>query len=110
MAVAKTKNYEAYSIGRRKSSVARVYLLKGTGKITINHREFQEYFKKGTNQYQVKQPLELLGVSDKYDIRVNVQGGGTTGQAGAVRLGIARSLDKLVADSHTLLKTAGFLT
>ena len=103
--------YLAQAVGRRKTSVARVYLKEGSGKITINKRPFEDYFPKATSRYVVEQPLKLLEVSDKYDININVKGGGTTGQSGAIRLGIARILAAInnAADRPTL-KTAGFLT
>jgi small subunit ribosomal protein S9 len=108
--MAKAKTYDTFSVGRRKSSVARVYLAKGSGKITVNKRPVENYFPKSTDQYVVNQPLELLQVKDNYDFNVNVAGGGTTGQAGAVRLGIARALLKMNANFRTELKKAGFLT
>lgn len=110
MATAKAKTYKAHAIGRRKSSVARVYLSEGSGKITVNKREYKEYFPKATNRYVVNQPLNLLSVEDKYDININVKGGGTTGQSGAIRLGIARALMALDPAVRTELKAAGFLT
>lgn len=106
----KGKTYNAQALGRRKCSVARVYIASGTGKITINRKELQTYFDKATNRYVVNQPLQLLKLTDKYDILVNVKGGGTTGQAGAVRLGIARALLKLDPAVRGDLKKAGFLT
>jgi small subunit ribosomal protein S9 len=106
----KTKTYDTHAVGRRKSSVARVYLIAGSGKIKVNKRELTDYFGKATCRYIVNQPLELLKVQDKYDIIVNVKGGGTTGQAGAIRHGIARALVTLDGDSRPELKTAGFLT
>lgn len=108
--MSKGKTYEAQSVGRRKSSIARVYISKGTGKILVNKRDFREYFHKSTCQYVVKQPLKLVELSDKYDIMINVTGGGTTGQAGAVRLGIARALEKVNPELRKDLKQAGFLT
>ena len=108
--MAKSKTYDANAVGRRKSSVARVYVSKGTGKILINKRDFKEYFPKSTSRYVVNQPLNLLKLSDKYDILVNVRGGGSTGQAGAIRLGIARAILKLDPSSRKDLKEAGFLT
>lgn len=108
--MAKGKTYDSHTIGRRKSSVARVYLGAGKGIITINKRELKDYFPKGTSQYVVNQPLNLLKVADKYDININVKGGGTTGQAGACRLGIARALLKLDPTIRGELKKAGFLT
>ena len=98
------------AIGRRKSSVARVYLSEGTGKITINKRELENYFPSAILQYVVKQPLALLGVEGKYDIKVNLYGGGFTGQSQALRLAIARALVKLNAEDKKTLKDEGFLT
>ncbi len=108
--MAKAKTYEIHAIGRRKTSVARVYLSKGSGKIIVNQRELKDYFKKETSQYVVNQPLQLLKMEDKYDINVNVTGGGITGQAGAVRLGISRALLKIDVALRPELKKAGFLT
>ena len=98
------------AIGRRKSSVARVYLSEGTGKITINKRELENYFPSAILQYVVKQPLTLLGVEGKYDIKVNLYGGGFTGQSQALRLAIARALVKMNAEDKKTLKDEGFLT
>ncbi|MBQ5981373.1 MAG: 30S ribosomal protein S9 [Prevotella sp.] len=98
------------AIGRRKSSVARVYLSEGTGKITINKRELENYFPSAILQYVVKQPLALLGAEGKYDIKVNLYGGGFTGQSQALRLAIARALVKLNAEDKKTLKDEGFLT
>ncbi len=106
----KGKSYLAHAVGRRKSSVARVYVAQGTGKITVNKRELKEYFPKATSRYVVNQPLNLLKLSDKYDIFINVCGGGTTGQSGAARLGIARAILTLDPNSRAELKKAGFLT
>ncbi len=106
----KAKTYETHSIGRRKASVARVYVSKGDGKIIVNHRELADYFPKATDRYIVNQPLTLLKVADKYDLNVNVDGGGTTGQAGAIRLGIARALVELDKTIRPELKKAGFLS
>jgi len=99
-----------YGTGRRKSAVARVYLLPGKGTITINKRGIDDYFGLETLKLIVRQPLELTGTLAKFDIRVNVFGGGFTGQAGAIRHGISRAL--LIADSdfRQPLKRAGFLT
>ncbi len=111
MATAKQgKTYTAHAIGRRKSSVARVYISEGSGKIKVNKREYKEYFPKATNRYVVNQPLNLLSVEDKYDITINVKGGGTTGQSGAIRLGIARALMAIDPSKRAELKAAGFLT
>ena len=99
-----------YGTGRRKSSIARVYLVPGTGKITINKRSIDEYFGLETLKVIVRQPLVATETLDKYDVIVNVHGGGTTGQAGAIRHGISRALLKADADFRPVLKTAGFLT
>jgi small subunit ribosomal protein S9 len=97
--------------GRRKSSVARVRVLEnGKGAITINEKPLEEYFSLGTLQYIVKQPLVLLGLEEKVDVLVNVQGGGLTGQAGAIRHAIARGLVKVNEQYKDELKKAGFLT
>ncbi|MBR5441130.1 MAG: 30S ribosomal protein S9 [Prevotella sp.] len=98
------------AVGRRKSSVARVYLTEGTGKIVINKRELEQYFPSGILQYVVKQPLQLLGVEGKYDIKANLDGGGFTGQSQALRMAIARALVKINADDKKALKDQGFLT
>jgi small subunit ribosomal protein S9 len=108
--MAKSKTYLQHAVGRRKSSVARVYMAKGTGKITVNKREFSEYFPKATSRYVVNQPASLLDVSDKFDFNINVCGGGTTGQAGAIRLAISRALIKQTPELRGELKNAGFLT
>jgi small subunit ribosomal protein S9 len=98
------------SVGRRKASVARVYLKEGKGNITINKRDYKEYFPLGTLQYKVTQPLELLEVNGNFDIMINVAGGGYNGQAEAIRLGIARCLVKLNEDDKAALRAAGFMT
>ena len=98
------------AVGRRKSSVARVYLTEGTGKIVINKRELEKYFPSGILQYVVKQPLQLLGVEEKYDIKANLDGGGFTGQSQALRMAIARALVKVNAEDKKALKDKGFLT
>lgn len=98
------------AIGRRKSSIARVYLTEGTGKITINKKDLEVYFPSAILQYVVKQPLQLLGVEGKYDIKANLDGGGFTGQSQALRLGIARALVKINAEDKKTLKGNGFLT
>lgn len=99
-----------YGTGRRKSSVARVYLVPGNGKITINKTDMEEYFGLDTLKLIVKQPLELTGTADKFDVLVNVKGGGTTGQAGAIRHGISRALLEADEELRPALKKAGFLT
>ena len=98
------------AIGRRKSAIARVYLTEGTGKIVINKVELDKYFPSAILQYVVKQPLELLEVEGKYDIKANLDGGGFTGQSQALRLAIARALVKINAEDKKTLKDAGFLT
>ncbi len=99
-----------YGTGRRKSSVARVYLVAGTGKITINKRTIDDYFGLETLKLVVRQPLVLTESIDKFDVLVNVRGGGFTGQAGAIRHGISRALLQADADYRPALKKAGFLT
>ena len=99
-----------YGTGRRKSSVARVYLVPGTGKVTINKRDMDEYFGLDTLKVIVRQPLVATETADKFDVLVNVRGGGYTGQAGAIRHGIARALLNVDADYRPVLKSAGFLT
>lgn len=99
-----------YGTGRRKSSVARVYLLPGKGRITINKRDIDEYFGLETLKLIVRQPLDLTGMLAKFDIKVNVFGGGFTGQAGAIRHGISRALLEADDDFRQPLKKAGFLT
>ena len=98
------------ALGRRKSAVARVYVSEGTGKITINKRDLAEYFPSTILQYVVKQPLSTLGVEEEYDIKVNVYGGGITGQSQALRLAIARALVKINADDKKALRAEGFMT
>lgn len=98
------------ALGRRKSSVARIYVSEGTGKITINKKDLTEYFPSPILQYVVKQPLVTLGVEDKYDIKVNMFGGGFTGQSQALRLAIARALVKIDGDVKKQLRAAGFIT
>jgi small subunit ribosomal protein S9 len=98
------------AIGRRKAAVARIYLSDGKGKITVNDRDYKEYFGAETLQYVVTQPLILLNVADKYDIKVNLDGGGVKGQAEALRLGITRALIKIDAEYKPKLKASGFIT
>ena len=95
------------AIGRRKSSIARVYVTEGTGKITINKKDLEVYFPSAILQYVVKQPLNLLEVAEKYDIKANLDGGGFTGQSQALRLAIARALVKINEEDK---KDEGFLT
>lgn len=98
------------AIGRRKSAVARVYLTEGDGKITINKEDITKYFPSAILQYVVKQPLQLLGVEGKYDIKANLDGGGFTGQSQALRMAISRALVKINADDKKALRAQGFLT
>jgi small subunit ribosomal protein S9 len=98
------------SLGRRKSAVARVYLTPGKGNIVVNNRQCAEYFPTDILQYVVKQPLTLLGLEGTYDIKANLDGGGSTGQAEALRLGIARALIEIDPEYRPKLKQAGFLT
>ncbi len=99
-----------YGTGRRKSSVARVYLRPGTGKITINKRDLDEYFGLETLKTIVRQPLSATETVDKFDVFVNVSGGGFTGQAGAIKHGIARALLNVDEEYRPILKKAGYLT
>ena len=99
-----------YGTGRRKSSVARVYLVPGTGKVTINKKDMDEYFGYDTLKVIARQPLELTSTADKFDVLVNVHGGGYTGQVGAIRHGVARALLQADNDYRPVLKAAGFLT
>jgi len=96
--------------GRRKNAVARVRLIAGTGKFSVNDRDLSEYFGKKTLEMIVKQPFEITGTLGKYDLIARVHGGGTTGQAGALRMGIARALVKADESYRPALKRAGFLT
>ena len=99
-----------YSTGRRKSSTARVYMTKGSGTITINNRAIEEYFGRETLCTIVKQPLQVTDTLGKYDVLVNVNGGGISGQAGAVCHGVARALIVVNQELRAVLKKAGFLT
>ena len=99
-----------YGTGRRKKSIARVYLVPGTGNITVNKRSIDEYFGLETLKVIVRQPLVATENADKFDVLVNVRGGGYTGQAGAVRHGIARALLQADPEYRPILKKAGFLT
>ena len=103
-------NVQYYGTGRRKKSVARVRLVPGTGVITINMRDIDEYFGLETLKVVVKQPLETTGTVGKFDVIVTVNGGGFTGQAGAIRHGVARALLEVDEEYRTALKAAGYLT
>ena len=98
------------AIGRRKAAVARVYVQAGAGNIIINKKELAAYFPSSLLQFVVKQPLNEVGVAEQYDIKVNLKGGGYNGQAGALRLAIARALVKIDAENKAALRKAGFLT
>jgi small subunit ribosomal protein S9 len=98
------------ALGRRKTSVARVYLMKGSGKMTINKRDYKEFFPVAILQGKVEQPFNLTDTLGQYDIKVNVAGGGINGQAEAIRLGISRALVEVSGDFKTLLKAEGLMT
>ena len=104
------KNLQWSATGRRKSSVARVMFKKGKGNFMVNGRDFNEYFNRDTQKMIIRKPLELLNVDGEYYISVNVSGGGATCQAGAVRLGISRALEKINSDFRSELKSNGMLT
>jgi Ribosomal protein S9 len=99
-----------YGTGRRKKSIARVYVMPGTGKITINKRDMDDYFGLETLKLIVRQPLVATETLGKFDVKVNVRGGGTSGQAGAIRHGISRALLHADSEYRPILKKAGFLT
>jgi small subunit ribosomal protein S9 len=99
-----------HTIGRRKEAVARIYLSKGKGKITVNGKDFKEYFPIDTMQYKLEQPFKVSEVANKFDVKVNVDGGGTTGQAEAIRLAISRALCELDQENRPALKAEGLLT
>ena len=99
-----------YGTGRRKSATARVYLKPGSGQITVNKRTFEDYFQNETHRMIIRQPLQLTDSAGKYDVNINVDGGGIAGQAGAVRHGITLALIDLNVDFRTRLKKAGFVT
>ena len=108
--MAKKKDNKFYGTGRRKSSIARVYLVPGTGKVTINKRDMDDYFGLETLKLIVNQPFKATSTQGKFDVLVNVKGGGFTGQAGAIRHGIARALCVADPEYRPALKKAGFLT
>ena len=101
---------QTYATGRRKSSTARVYLSAGNGSITVNNRTLDQYFGRETARMVVRQPLTVAEVLDKVDVRISVIGGGNTGQASAIRLGIARALSIYDESLHTRMRKAGYLT
>jgi small subunit ribosomal protein S9 len=102
----------AYTIatGRRKTAIARIYMEPGTGAITVNGRDYAEYFPTKVRQYVVEQPMQLTGSTGQYDLKINVKGGGQTGQSEAIRLGISRALIQLNADIKPTLKALGLTT
>lgn len=108
--MAKKDNIVFYGTGRRKSSIARVRLIEGTGKITINRKDIDEFFGLETLKVIVRQPLTVTNTTSKYDVIVTVKGGGFTGQAGAIRHGIARALNEANSEYRPALKQNGFLT
>lgn len=110
MPKAKTDKIVFYGTGRRKSSIARVRLVEGKGTITINGKDIDEYLGQETLKVIVRQPLTATNTTDKYDVICTVQGGGFTGQAGAIRLGVARALLEANSEYRPILKSAGFLT
>ncbi|MES2485945.1 MAG: 30S ribosomal protein S9 [Bacteroidota bacterium] len=99
-----------HKIGRRKTAVARIYLSEGSGKITVNKKDLEVYFPTATLQYKVRQPLSLTNTVENYDVKVNVYGGGITGQAEAVRMAIARAMCEIDAENRLILKPEGLLT
>ena len=99
-----------HTIGRRKASVARIYMSKGKGKITVNGKDFKEYFPVDTMQVKLEQPFNITDVAGKFDVKVNVNGGGTTGQVEAIRLAISRALCELDPENRVSLKPEGMLT
>jgi small subunit ribosomal protein S9 len=99
-----------HKIGRRKTAVARIYLTEGSGKITVNKKELEVYFPTATLQYKVRQPLSMTNTVENFDVKVNVYGGGITGQAEAVRMAIARAMCEVDAENRSILKPEGLLT
>jgi small subunit ribosomal protein S9 len=109
MGLAKTVNGKIFATGRRKTSVARVQMIKGSGKIIVNGKPVDEYFPKGNYVMIINQPLQVCNFKNDFDIMINVHGGGLTGQAGAILHGIARALDELDNANHNALKANLFL-
>lgn len=99
-----------HSIGRRKASIARIYLKKGKGNITVNGKDFKDYFPVSTMQYKIEQPFKILSLDNTFDLNISVVGGGNTGQAEAIRLAISRALCDMDNENRTLLKSNGLLT
>ena len=99
-----------HTIGRRKASVARIYMTEGKGNITVNGKDFKDYFPVDTMQFKLEQPFNIADLAGKFDVKANVNGGGTTGQSEAIRLAISRALCKLSPDNRVTLKPEGMLT
>ena len=99
-----------HKIGRRKTSVARIYLSKGKDKYTVNGKDFKDYFPVSTMQYKIEQPFKILSIDNKFDLNISVVGGGNTGQAEAIRLAISRALCDVDSENRILLKSNGLLT
>jgi len=99
-----------HTIGRRKASVARIYMSEGKGNITVNGKDFKEYFPVDTMQFKLEQPFNIANLAGKFDVKANVNGGGTTGQSEAIRLAISRALCKLDSENRVTLKPEGMLT
>jgi small subunit ribosomal protein S9 len=99
-----------YATGKRKTAVARIYMKPGTGTIQVNKRNFDDYFTRDSLKMMIQQPLELVGKKDQFDIYINVRGGGISGQAGAIKHGIAKALVEFNEEFRPVLKRAGFLT
>ena len=99
-----------HTIGRRKASVARIYMSKGKGKITVNSKDFKDYFPIDTMQFKLEQPFKIANLLGKFDVKANVNGGGTTGQVEAIRLAISRALCELDTENRPVLKADGLLT
>ena len=99
-----------YATGKRKTSIAKVWLSKGSGKIMVNGKDFKDYFKRSNHQMQIQRPFEIINQQTDYDVKCKVSGGGLTGQAGAIRLGISRALNTINEDYRKIIKEKGFLT
>ncbi len=99
-----------HTIGRRKASVARIYITEGKGNITVNDKDYKEYFPVDTMQFKLEQPFNIADLAGKFDVKVNVNGGGTTGQAEAIRLAISRAICEMDAENRPALKAEGMLT
>ena len=104
------KTYLQSAVGKRKTSIARLYLKEGTGKITINKRELDEYYLRPTSKKLIVQPLELTDSMGKFDLNINVMGGGLSGQAGAIRHAVSKALSEMDVANRAILKKAGLLT